>query len=74
MKITKFLEFFRKITIKTVVFSNSAFMNNLIELRRDAKKYTKYTQRPVPERVRSIGIWQPIFIFMAHLSILTNVS
>ena len=50
-----------------------AFLNNLIEIRRDAQKYTKYHKRPVPRRVKSIGIWQPIFTFMAILSILTNV-
>ena len=50
-----------------------AFLNNLVELRRDGRKYTKYTQRPVPRRARGIGIWQPAFKFMAHFSILTNI-
>ena len=50
-----------------------ALINNLVEVRRDAQKYTKYHKRPIPRRVKDIGIWQPIFTFMAVLSILTNV-
>lgn len=50
-----------------------AFLNNIMEIRRDANKYTRYTVRSIPKRVKSIGIWQPIFTFMACLSILTNV-
>ena len=48
-------------------------MNNCIEIRRDAQKYTKYHKRPIPRRVKNIGIWQPIFMFMGVLSIVTNV-
>ena len=50
-----------------------AFLNNILEIRRDANKYTRFTVRPIPKRVASIGIWQPIFTFMAALSIITNV-
>ena len=51
-----------------------AFINNLVEVRRDAQKYTKYTQRPIPKRDQGIGVWQSGFTFVTHLSILTNVS
>lgn len=49
-----------------------AFLNNLFEIRVDAQKYTKYLSRTIPTRVTSIGIWYPIFRFIAVLSVVTN--
>jgi len=49
-----------------------AFINNITEIRRDAMKYTQFTQRAVPKRVRDTGIWQNVFTAIAGLSILTN--
>ena len=51
-----------------------AFLNNIFEIRIDAAKYVKYSQRPIPERTKNIGIWYPIFRFLAILAVITNVS
>jgi len=50
-----------------------AFFNNIFEIRIDAVKYTKYKKRTIPVRTKSIGIWYPIFRFIAMLAIVTNV-
>jgi len=49
-----------------------AFLNNIFEIRIDAAKYVKYSQRPIPERTKNIGIWYPIFRFLAILAVITN--
>ncbi|CAG5106103.1 Oidioi.mRNA.OKI2018_I69.chr1.g2683.t2.cds [Oikopleura dioica] len=49
-----------------------AFLNNIAEIRIDAAKYVKYSQRPIPERTKNIGIWEPIFRFLAILAVITN--
>jgi len=51
-----------------------AFLNNIFEIRIDAAKYVKYSQRPIPERTKNIGIWYPIFRFLAILAVITNVT
>ena len=51
-----------------------ALINNVIEIRLDAQKYTNQTKRPIPCRSRGIGIWYSIFRFIAILSVITNVS
>ena len=49
-----------------------ALLNNIIEIRIDAQKYTRQTKRPIPHRARGIGKWFRIFKFIAVLSIITN--
>jgi anoctamin-1 len=51
-----------------------ALLNNILEIRIDAQKYTKYKQRTIPTRETTIGIWYKIFRFMAVLAVITNVS
>ena len=50
-----------------------ALLNNIWEIRIDAQKYTKYKKRTIPVRNTNIGIWYPIFRFIAILAVVTNV-
>ncbi|CDW57211.1 Anoctamin [Trichuris trichiura] len=48
-------------------------INNLIEVRRDAKKMINH-RRPVPVRVSGIGIWNTFFEWVVQISVLTNAA
>lgn len=50
-----------------------ALLNNILEMRLDAKKLLTYYRRPVSQRVRDIGIWYRILDCIGKLSVITNV-
>ncbi|XP_015115745.1 anoctamin-4 isoform X1 [Diachasma alloeum] len=49
-----------------------ALLNNVFEMRLDAKKLLTMYRRPVGQRVRDIGIWYRILDSVAKLSVITN--
>ncbi|XP_011305827.1 anoctamin-4 [Fopius arisanus] len=49
-----------------------ALVNNVFEMRLDAKKLLTMYRRPVSQRVRDIGIWYRILDSVAKLSVITN--
>jgi anoctamin-1 len=49
-----------------------ALINNICEMRFDAKKILAYHRRPVFARVRNIGIWYRILDCISKLSVITN--
>jgi hypothetical protein len=49
-----------------------ALVNNLIEVRADAKRMLTSHHRPVTLRAKDIGLWQKIIEFVVHLSIIVN--
>ncbi|XP_018333049.1 anoctamin-1 isoform X2 [Agrilus planipennis] len=49
-----------------------ALINNIFEMRLDAKKFIKYYRRPVPRRVKNIGVWFRIIDFLGRISIVSN--
>ncbi|XP_055626952.1 anoctamin-1 isoform X2 [Toxorhynchites rutilus septentrionalis] len=49
-----------------------ALLNNVLEMRLDAKKLLTYYRRPVSQRVRDIGIWYRILDSIGKLSVITN--
>lgn len=49
-----------------------ALLNNICEMRSDAKKYLLHYRRPVPKRIRDIGYWTSIMEVVCRLSVLTN--
>lgn len=51
-----------------------ALLNNIIEIRVDAYKYTVACRRPMPERSRDIGIWLPILDGISRAAVLVNVG
>jgi len=51
-----------------------ALLNNVLEMRLDAKKFLRFYRRPVPRRVKNIGVWFPILDIIGRLSVVTNVS
>lgn len=51
-----------------------ALINNVLEMRLDAKKFLTCYRRPVPQRVNDIGVWYRILDSIGKLSIITNVS
>jgi len=51
-----------------------ALLNNVFEMRLDAKKLLIMYRRPVGQRVRDIGIWYRILDSISKLSVITNVS
>ena len=51
-----------------------ALINNIFELRLDAKKLLVYHRRPVAYRVRDIGVWLQILESLGRIAVLTNVS
>jgi len=51
-----------------------ALLNNVFEMRLDAKKLLTMYRRPVGQRVRDIGIWYRILDSISKLSVVTNVS
>ena len=51
-----------------------ALINNVFELRLDAKKLLVHHRRPVAVRVRDIGVWLQIMEALGRISVVTNVS
>lgn len=49
-----------------------ALLNNILEMRFDAKKLLKFHRRPVTQRVRDIGVWYRILDCIGKLSVITN--
>ncbi|KAJ8687984.1 hypothetical protein QAD02_023779 [Eretmocerus hayati] len=49
-----------------------ALLNNILELRLDAKKLLRMYRRPVIQRVRDIGIWYKILDSISKISVITN--
>lgn len=49
-----------------------ALLNNILEMRLDAKKMLTYYRRPVTQRVRDIGVWYRILDSISKLSIIIN--
>lgn len=51
-----------------------ALLNNVYELRSDAKKYLNNFRRPVPQRVKDCGQWTTILEVITRLAVLTNAA
>ncbi|XP_020569685.1 anoctamin-1 isoform X3 [Oryzias latipes] len=49
-----------------------ALLNNIIEIRLDAKKFVTELRRPVAARAKDIGIWYNILSGMGKLSVIIN--
>lgn len=49
-----------------------ALINNVLEMRLDARKLLACYRRPVPQRVNDIGVWYRILDSIGKLSIITN--
>jgi len=49
-----------------------ALLNNIVEIRLDAKKYVEMFRRPISVNCMSIGIWFTILDYMASIAIVTN--
>ncbi|KAL5275208.1 ANO1.2 family protein [Megaselia abdita] len=49
-----------------------ALLNNILEMRLDAKKLLTFYRRPVTQRVRDIGVWYRILDSIGKLSVITN--
>uniref|UniRef100_W8BBX0 Anoctamin n=1 Tax=Ceratitis capitata TaxID=7213 RepID=W8BBX0_CERCA len=49
-----------------------ALLNNIFEMRLDAKKLLANYRRPVSQRVRDIGVWYRILDSIGKLSVITN--
>ena len=49
-------------------------INNVIEIRTDAYKYTTQMQRPIGQQALDIGIWYKILEGMTYLAVMFNVS
>ncbi|XP_052753913.1 anoctamin-1-like isoform X4 [Galleria mellonella] len=49
-----------------------ALINNVLEMRLDAKKFLSCYRRPVPQRVNDIGVWYRILDSIGKLSVITN--
>ena len=50
-----------------------ALMNNVLEMRLDARKILTLHRRPVAQRVKDIGVWYNILDCLGKLSVATNV-
>lgn len=51
-----------------------ALINNMVEVRVDAWKFTTQFRRPVASKAHSIGAWEEILNLIAVFSVVTNVS
>ena len=49
-----------------------ALINNIFELRLDAKKLLVHHRRPVAVRVKDIGVWLQIMESLGRISVITN--
>lgn len=52
--------------------SIGALLMNIAEIRVDAWKLMTYCQRPVPRPASSIGVWNPISVFLLTVALATN--
>lgn len=50
-----------------------ALLNNILEMRLDAKKLLTHYRRPISQRVKNIGVWYHILDSIGKLSVVTNV-
>ena len=50
-----------------------ALINNIVEIRLDARKFICSTRRPVGQQAKNIGIWFSILEVLAHLAVISNV-
>lgn len=41
-------------------------------MRLDAKKFIKYYRRPVPQRVKNIGVWYNILAILGRIAVASN--
>lgn len=65
------------ITIFVVAFPLAplfALLNNIFEMRLDAKKFLKFYRRPVPKRVKDIGVWYNIMNILVRIAVVSSVS
>ncbi|XP_065225238.1 anoctamin-2-like [Planococcus citri] len=51
-----------------------ALLNNIFELRLDARKILKYYKRPVPHRVPNIGAWYRILDVVGKIAVVSNAT
>lgn len=51
-----------------------ALINNVFEMRLDAKKFLKYYRRPVPNRVKDIGVWFNIMAILGRIAVVSSVN
>lgn len=51
-----------------------ALLNNIFELRWDAKKFLLYHRRPITRRARNIGVWYSVMAIICRLSVLINAA
>lgn len=51
-----------------------ALINNIIELRLDAFKFTNRYRRPVPRKASGIGAYNGLLLGLTYLSTAVNVS
>jgi hypothetical protein len=66
---------FRFCTLFVVAFPLAPFfalINNIFELRLDARKFLTYFKRPVPKRVKDIGIWLQVMNVLSRMAIITT--
>jgi anoctamin-1 len=49
-----------------------ALVNNIFELRFDAKKFLVYYRRPVPRRQSDIGIWMTVMSVLGKIAVITT--
>lgn len=49
-----------------------ALVNNLWEIRLDARKMLVFTQRPIAFKSQDIGIWNKILVAISYISLITN--
>ncbi|CAH1155880.1 unnamed protein product [Phaedon cochleariae] len=49
-----------------------ALINNVLEMRLDAKKFIKYFRRPIPQRVKNIGVWYSILAIVGRIGVVSN--
>lgn len=49
-----------------------ALINNIFELRLDAKKYVKFYRQPIAQRTKNIGMWFYIIKALGKISVVSN--
>ncbi|KAK7582131.1 hypothetical protein V9T40_013576 [Parthenolecanium corni] len=49
-----------------------ALLNNILEVRLDARKFLTFYRRPVSQRVKNIGIWYRILDSIGKIAVFTN--
>lgn len=51
-----------------------ALINNVLEMRLDARKFLVFYRRPVPLRAPNIGVWFRILDVLGKIAVISNVS